>query len=537
MPRSLRRKLLRHWRRARADVQDAVPQLPEDRLPVRPTERQLGDAISAAEAPQDNDADELARLLLAVDRDGDPELLAATAQLLLRAGPRVWFLLDTTTRRAWWPAPHWSATAIQRLAQGESSYLGLATTACHPDGRVREAAVARLAELNGPLAMPSLALRAADWVPQVRDRARKSLEQQLAEPSAATLLAVAPVALALSERREGRWLADRVESAFREGPIESLAAALAAPDRRTRRIAYLTGLAADRLDLPQLLRAAEYDDDPLTRTRCAEAAVRKASAAGSVDAVRPLLTSGTAAVRAEAVHALARAGDITPAVTALADRSPTVRAVAQAALRRAGSFPAENYRRLVVPPLPAPGAIAGLGETGAADDAALVLPWLDHPRPRGRAEAVRALRRLGAAGPDTVTTLLTDPSGAVTRQVTRALLPWASRLDLRHLQALLAQSNAQHIRMAAYRLLHERDVWTRLLTDLELFTDPSPMLRNGARSDLKNWLTREAATTYSMPRGPTAEALTRQLTNAEPVLTPDQLRLLRFHLGIRHPAS
>ncbi|WRZ88024.1 hypothetical protein OHB54_02470 [Streptomyces sp. NBC_01007] len=530
MTRGLVRKLLPRLR-VRAGVPGVPAHLRDDRLPVRPTAQQLHDAAAAVESRDSRNADELAALLLAVDRDGDPGLVAGTGQLLLRAHPRVWLTLDVAARRVWWRAPRWSAVAVRRLSQGESSPLGLTLAAFHPDGHVREAAVARLAGLHDALAVPALTLRSCDWVPQVRDRARSALEHRLAEPS--TALLVAALALALGERREGRWPADRIETVFREGPAELLTAALAAPNLRTRRAAHLTALAAGRLDLAYMLHAAEHDGDLLTRIRCAEAAVKTAVAAKTVDAVRPLLSSSTAVVRAEAVHALAQGGDLTPAVAALADRSPIVRAVAQTALRHAGSEPVEHYRRLVMAALPEPGAIAGLGETGTADDAGLIPSWLDHPQPRGRAEAVRALRRLGAADPDTLSAMLTDPSGAVTRQVTITLRPWASRLDLPRLRELLTASNPQHIRTAAYRLLHERNTWTRLLIDLELVTDPSPSMRGRARSDIAAWLTREAATTYSMPQGRTADALTRHLRDAEDVLDADQVRLLRFHLGLK----
>jgi hypothetical protein len=133
--------------------------------------------------------------------------------------------------------------------------------------------------------------------------------------------------------------------------------------------------------------------------------------------------------------------------------------------------------------------------------------------------------------------MLTDPSGAVTRQVTIALRPWASRLDLARLRELLSANNPHHIRTAAYRLLHERDTWTRLLIDLELVAGPSPWMRDLARSDIAAWLTREAATTYSTPQGGTADALTRHLYDAEDALGPDQVRLLRFHLGLKPPST
>jgi HEAT repeat protein len=294
-------------------------------------------------------------------------------------------------------------------------------------------------------------------------------------------------------------------------------------------------LAAGRLDVEHLLRAALDDGDLLIRVRCAEAAVKAAKAAGGIDIVRALLPSGTAVVRAEAVAALAGAGDTTPAVEALGDRNPTVRAVAQFALRRAGADPATHYRRLAGTFRPEPGIIAGLGETGAPEDARLIRGHLDHPSPRGRAETVRALRRLGAADPGAVARLLTDPSGKVTRQVVNVLRPQASRLDVRRLRELAGETNPQHVRTAAYRLLHDHDVWTRLRTDLELLHDASPSLRGRARSDLTNWLTREAPTTYATPDTETAHALAEELTRAEAVLGPHQTRLMRFHLGLRTP--
>lgn len=295
MTRGLGQQLLRRLR-ARADVLSVPAYLSDDHLPDRPTAQQLRHATAAVESARGSKADELSGLLLAVDRAGDPKLLAETGQLLLRASPRLWLMLDVATRGAWWQAPRWSAVAVQRLVQGEPSLLGLTVAAFHPDGHVREAAVACLTELDETLALPALTLRTSDWVPQVRDRARSALEYRLAEPAGAALVAAAAVALALRERREGRWLADRIETVFREGPVELLTAALAAPDWRTRRAAHLTALAAGRLDLAQMLHAAEHDGDLPTRIRCAEAAVKTAVTAGTVGDARPV-RAGRAGVR------------------------------------------------------------------------------------------------------------------------------------------------------------------------------------------------------------------------------------------------
>jgi hypothetical protein len=131
---------------------------------------------------------------------------------------------------------------------------------------------------------------------------------------------------------------------------------------------------------------------------------------------------------------------------------------------------------------------------------------------------------------------LDDPSAAVTQQVTVALRLWAAQLDLGRLRSLLAAANPDHVRVAAYRLLSERDTWTRLLVDLELVADQSSALRERARSDLDAWLACEAATAYARPPEDVANALDRRLQRAEAVLGRDQVRLVRFHLGLK-PAS
>jgi hypothetical protein len=128
--------------------------------------------------------------------------------------------------------------------------------------------------------------------------------------------------------------------------------------------------------------------------------------------------------------------------------------------------------------------------------------------------------------------MLQDPSGSVTRQVALSLRPHASRVSVDALKPLLAPHVLPHVRSAAYRVLREHDVWTRLLTDLELYDDEHVDLRNRARGDLAGWLDREAATTYSMPSAATADRLDAQLVRLAGPLGADRARRLRFHLGL-----
>lgn len=308
---------------------------PADDLPATPTVGELEQSVVAARGGRAEDCERLSLLLLAFDADpGAGQVVRAAETVLGDADPVLWRNLDLATRRSWWNAPGWAQSAKDRVASGHAGLLGVAVASFHPSGFVREAATARLGELHGPVVVQALALRAGDWVPQVRDRARAGLERHLA--TADGLLALSPLAVTLGGRVHGRWLAERAEAAMAALGDDDLARLRAAADWRVRRAAYRVALAGRRLDLAELLRAAERDGDIVVRIGCAGAAIRTAAAAGDLDPVRPLLTSGTAAVRSEAVVAFGRAGDTAAAVAALPDRNPIVRVVAQAVVRRAG---------------------------------------------------------------------------------------------------------------------------------------------------------------------------------------------------------
>jgi hypothetical protein len=379
--------------------------------------------------------------------------------------------------------------------------------------------------------LPSLEWR--NWVQEVRDRARVSIEARLSARDGAVLVAAAAIGLLLRERQEGIWLAEVIRDRLRNGTKEELNAALTAKDWRTRRAAYAAAIEGGRLDLHQLLQAAARDSDMPVRTLCAQAAVARALGDGATSDLQPLLLSRTALVRAEAVAALAQAGDTAPASSALTDRSPIVRWSAQVAVRRAGISPLDRYRELVFADPPSPAVLAGLGETGDDSDAVVIGRWLSHPAARGRAEAVRALRKLGAATPERVGHMLTDDSAAVTRQVTKALIGHAREVDVDFLGELINANHPRHVRVAAYRLLRERDVWTRLSADLRFVDDDEVAVKTRARADLDAWLKRDAATTYSRPEGATAEELRRLLDDGERVLNPKTTKDLRFHLGLQ----
>jgi hypothetical protein len=501
----------------------------QDELPQTPAPDELADLAAAAVSGRTEASERLAFALLAIDRDGPAELQAAAIGVLEDADPRVWTNLDLAARRSWWHAPAWSRAVMPLLAEGEPGTLTLVIASCHHDGYFRQAAVARLAELDGGVAVPALALRAADWVNEVRSRARLALEQHLERSPATTIGRATPVALALGDRERGRWLTERLREVLRNADDDVLSATRAASDWRTRREGYAASIDRQVLPVDLLISAAEKDYDLPIRRMCARAAVAAAVSAGRQDALRPLLQSGTAVVRAEVLHAL---GDQPAAQAALADDNPLVRAVAQAILRRGGRDLRSLYVDLLSAEPIAAGAVAGIGEVGRPEDSGLLVPLLSVGSPRVRAEAVRALRRLGQATPDLLFPMLRDDSGRVVRQVVAALRPNVTSLELPALRELLGAGYLQHTRTAAYKLLRERGAYVRLAVDLQLLNDASPELAGRAKADVHDWLTRVGPTAYEPPSGSIRDELDQRVTEQRSVLGASTTRALRFHLRL-----
>lgn len=525
-PRTLGEQLLRRLRRKH----DA--HAPDDSQPPVPINvSDLDTALADLRRSVAGSAERVAETLIAIDRFADEKESRAASALLAKAEPAVWKQLDLAARRSWWNVSSWAAMAKARVTEDDPSTLAVVLASFHPDGFVREAAVARLSEIDEPVALQALTLRTTDWVSQVRERARTGLLARLSW-SVSSLIVVGPLAVALERRSQARWLSDQLEASMTRLSDTDLRRVLGAKDWRLRRAAYSIALQEGRLTEDDLLAAAEHDRDLIIRVQCADAAIHAAAAAGRLETVEHLTASGSAAVRAAVVGALGRAGQLEPAAAAPSDRNPIVREVAQAALRRAGVDLTDRYRSLVRSGAVAPGALAGLGETGSTNDANLLRPFLSDPRPRARVETVRALRRLGAVEVASLTPLLVDPSAAVTRQVAISLIPVAGDLDKDMLASLLTPSQARHVRTAAYRLQRASGVWRRILTDLQLHDDTDDDLRNRARGDLSGWLEQDAATTYSMPQGDIREGLEATLRAVTDSLGPRRERLLRFHLGL-----
>ncbi|MGC5003003.1 hypothetical protein [Streptomyces sp. DT203] len=324
----------------------------------------------------------------------------------------------------------------------------LAVALCHPDGRIRKAALEWVP--RSPALRPLLVVRCADWAGPVRDRAR-ALFSEIPDRELPPLTALA---LRLSRREQGDFARQRLDRALREGPAEDVVALLTGEDRATRRFVYRIAVDRGLLAPATLARtAAAASDDVRIQTLCAEAAIAGMRDGAYDEVLGSLLSARTPRVRAAGVTALRRAGRQGEAAAFLADRSGVVRACARYVLRQGGIDPLPLYRSMCADPAACPAAPAGLGECGTREDAPALWSLVTHSVPAVRVHAVTGLRALDAVRHEQLLPLLDDPSPAVVRAVTQALLPDADRIPHEWLLVRTGADRSRALRVAAERLL------------------------------------------------------------------------------------
>lgn len=415
---------------------------------------------------------------------------AALHEVLDAAEPEAWTDLDEAVRV---PYRHLrealpSLAEVEELPRPAASLTRsrLVLALCHPDGRVRMAALERAA--GEAALLPLVVVRGTDWAEPVRRRARSLLEEDVPGLGPSALAALAPLLLRLGRRRRGDVGEELLREAVRRLSEDGMQVLLDASDRAVRRLAWRSALERGMFSATELTAAATRDRDTVVRRLCADAVIGQVGPRTGDDVLGPLLAARSADARSAGVTALRRAERPARAEPFLADRSASVRACARYVLRQAGTDPLPRYRAWCTDPgdpaLPT-GAPVGLAECGTRDDAGLLWPLLRHPVPAVRAQAVAGLRLLDVVDHERLRPLLLDAAPAVARETARALVPYAHRLPADWLAGLLGPDRPRHTRHAAFRLLDAGGGLGQLRAAADLLEDADVKLRFRAEQSLR----------------------------------------------------
>jgi len=455
-----------------------------------------------------------------------PRLAAELAGLTGRG----WLYVDELARRSSWRHTPVDFVADWRpFLATDAAVGGVVVASMCRDGRIREAAVQVLSGLRDPVASAALAVRVADWVPEVAGLARTAVSVRTGPREAA---AIVPVYLALGKRIRGRQPAARYLADLAEGAAGTLEA-LAVDGDRACRLWALGALKARGLTPADVLAGrAMRDTDPVVALWCAQAL---AGPSGDLPALegQPLLGSARAGVRAFAAGHL-RSGELPVQALRdlLFDRSAAVRSVARWRWRQQHGDPRAVYRAALACPGPAghvTAALAGLDEDHDASLPGAAVPFLTHPSPRVRRTAAQAVARHTDPGGTVqlLVPLLSDPSAKVTAAALRYLRGHALPASV---LADLDAVGSPRSRRIALSIRQQSGSWPRVCADLAAMAGADPDLAEAGRTDVLSWLQHGAATSYGGPTAAQAEQITALL--ATPRLSEHQRRDIAFVAGI-----
>jgi len=453
------------------------------------------------------------------------------ARLAALSGPG-WLALDESARRPYLGHSPLGNVAGWGPVLASGDLAGMIAASMCRDGRVREAAVKALAGAPGPVAAAALAVRVADWVPEVSSAAAAALASRTGPGDAAAII---PVLLAARHRQRGRQAAAGHLASVAAGPAATLEA-LAEPGDRARRMWALEAQAArGLLAASTLATRAMRDPDPVVALWCARALARPHGELPPAAGLR-LLGSARAAVRAFTAGHL---GDDQLTAAALRglllDRSAAVRSVARWRWRRQCGDPGPAYRAALdaaTRPRQVAAALQGLDEDH--DDAlpAAAAPFLAHPSPAVRRAAAQAIGHRADADAilHHLAPLLHDSSPKVAATALRHVRGHA--LPASVLTSLDAAGTARSRRIAL-SIRQYSGTWNRVHADLTAINGHDASLAEAARADLLAWLQHGAATSYGNPGPAQAAQIAALLATAR--LTQRQRREIAFVAGIPTP--
>ncbi len=332
----------------------------------------------------------------------------------------------------------------------------------HPSGYVREASVVLLDRDASPRALRFLLVRCGDWVPEVCRAAENAVERRLNKPNADELLKCLGLLDRLSSTSRGSVIARRaLDSVVQFVTIEALIQALRGREVASRRLA--AQLLVENGHTLDALEAALRQADPRTLHVIGEAALSQVTNGERAELLGRLMSARSPYLAELAFWTLLKEepdSDVL-AMDGLRDRRRGMRLLARHHLQRTG-FDAPAFYRELLHRDPVP-ALRGLGDCGAAADAARAAAYLVEADPIVRRTAVEAVARLDAAGyaERLVERLADDDVGVAAtaaRYLSRVGLPAATTDQL---WSMMTSDRRPHVVHACSRAARGLPRWSR----------------------------------------------------------------------------
>jgi HEAT repeat protein len=387
---------------------------------------------------------------------------------------------------------------LERFGDASVSLLGMASF--HQSGYVREAAIKRLDQITTGAELPFLILRLNDWVSNVRDAAYGAIRARLKPEycrSFITHLALVS-RLEVAGRADHQALIEQINELLQGAECRTaLLESLKSEDRFIRRASFRLALNSTKSDVPEIVRQALDDQDTVIRLWAAQR-VASALEGPTLEGFLELMKRDRfMPVRREALRIDVKRispGLLVELRSALLDPHASMRAEARYHLRKIDSLDvAAFYREALTNAVGhmLHSAISGLGETGSAEDAELIVPYTTHPASKIRRASIRTLARLhGASHIEIFIEALKDRVPHVSRQASNALARKAPSLSGERVWELFQSATQVHVRRNALSLIEKLGKWDSIHFMVRALCDSNEEITDMTRFGIQRWLAR-----------------------------------------------
>lgn len=405
----------------------------------------------------------------------------------------------------------WSELRPETVSQWTSDIhpIQIIMASFHWDGYVREAAVRRLVQFQNGSEIPWLLIRLNDWVSPIRFQAYRALKQRIHIGNIEYFIQ----SIWLIHRLVGRGkehhqlLSKDIQQIIAQPEARDiLQHYLNSADRYIRHFCYEMMLSIDRTEVFSLLSQALQDQQLAIRLwagRQVESILSEQATNVSehkimrwLDIVYVMLADHFSGIRRQALDILhfhfADQAEI-PLRQALMSSNLTIRETARRHLSKQHSISyAEYYLDQIwsTENQSLATAIAGLGETGTAEDAEVVAEYQHHPLIKVRKAVLVALSKLDAITYiDLFRQSLCDPQPELSKIASHFLVKYTYLIDREQLIQNVLNSSIPHITRNSLKVLIAFDAWESLESLLQIVAKTeNKRLQDIVKHLLNNWI-------------------------------------------------
>jgi HEAT repeat protein len=360
--------------------------------------------------------------------------------------------------------------------EGLSDLLGMSES---HDGYKRENAVRRLGMLGNPIAIPRLIVRANDWVPQVREAAKRSLLQLLKNENATAFIISLPELHHLQKcgRDDHSELISKVTQ-FLVLPSNNshVKSATESTDPFVARIAVKLCQEHALLNKQELMEKCLSHKDVVVR-KIAAFQLREFNGAELVSYLEIAIKDPYMPIRREAFQIYAKINPeagLAMAHRFLFDKSVSMRDLAIFYLKKNSIDVSQEFKNIlesqIQSTLKVKCAILGLAMLNDKQYSALIVGFTRHNLPAIRKVSLQALVKLtGQLAKSFLLVGLKDESPNVTNEAARLLCKYYIVLSIEELEEVIEYSSYEHTLPACVSCTRIFNKWDRLIALLILY--------------------------------------------------------------------